>query len=132
MHTYTQKGQNSVKKKERFKKQTRRAEKRDGSSCTLRIKCVWCVLQSVCSLLKQREPGNGETTRQQRRTPVSISAAFGVGADSEMVLVWFFVLTFSGSESAKIQIISGCVLGVQICGWHPTLFFCCADKPPAC
>lgn len=42
------------------------------------------------------------------------------------------VLTFSCSGSAQIQIISGYILGVQVCGWDPALLLCCADKPPAC
>lgn len=49
-----------------------------------------------------------------------------------LILLWSFMLTFSGPGSAQIQIVSGYVLGVQVCGWHPALLLRCADKPPAC
>jgi len=39
-------------------------------------------------------------------------------------------LTFSSPRGAQIQIVSGDVLGVQVCGRYPALLLCCADEPP--
>lgn len=133
----------------------RSAGKRDCSSCRLWIKCVlpefcrmraaqwsrkdqmsWCETENDKKIRHQQM-----CTKQHNELPQRFSLITaqpreelypGLYVPDWTARLCFSALTFSGSESAKVQIVSSCILGVQIRGWHPALFFCCADKPPAC
>lgn len=64
---------------------------------------------------------------------LSLCAVFDRGVNcgsNNVMLVCASALTFSGPRSAQIQIVSGNILGVQVCGRHPALLLCCADEPP--